>query len=555
MATKIKVLPAELADKIAAGEVIERPASVVKELVENSLDAGSNLVTVEIEDGGKRRIIVMDDGEGMIREDALLALERHATSKVYAEGDLNVIKTLGFRGEALPSIAAVSRLCLITRTHNELSGTKILVESGQIRRVEETGSPPGTRVEVNDLFCNLPARRKFLRGVRSESAHIIEVITRMALIHSSVGFVLKHNNRVLFNLPSTQEERARIRAILGKKVALQLIRVEERHGFGEIRGWASVPTYIRGSSKGIYIYVNGRYIRDKLISHAISEAYRRFIPPKMYPVIILSLSLPFSDVDVNVHPAKREVRFRRGDEIHRLVSDLLKHVLGHPAEAKPHEEVVGVSEALFSYSVPSVITRDEEVVLTPTWQMVGQIKGTYLVVAGEEGVMIVDQHAAQERIIYEGLKTALEGKKMPQQPFLLPQPIEMKREEMELLLGHRAALARVGVQLEEFGERTVAVTSIPSFLQGADLQSLLEALSEELAERGEEDTLAHVLDRVCVLLACRGAIKANRRLQEEEVQSLLRGWEEAGQPATCPHGRPLFVKWSWKEWEGWFRRG
>ena len=554
MVAKIKILPAEMVDKIAAGEIIERPASVVKELVENSLDAGSSVMTVEIEEGGKKRITVMDDGEGMTREDALLAIERHATSKVYAEGDLNAIRTLGFRGEALPSIAAVSRLRLITRPHDELSGTQILIEGGHVKAVEEIGSPPGTRIEMVDLFYNLPARQKFLRGIRSESAHIIEVITRMALINSSVGFVLKHNNRILFNLPSTQDERSRIRNIFGKEVASHLVRVEGKEQGGEVRGWATIPPYCRGSSKGIYIYVNGRYVRDKLVSHAVSEAYRRFIPAKMYPVVILSLSIPLSYVDVNVHPTKMEVRFQRGDEIHRLVSHVLKRVLSHIALAKPHEEVVSVRETASPYSVPPVITSDEEVVLTPPWRMVGQLKGTYVVVEGDEGVMVFDHHAAQERILYERLKASLQGKKVSQQPLLIPQPVEVKREDMELLLGHRAELARVGLTLEEFGEKAVAVTSIPSFLQGEDMQSLLEALSEELTERGEGDTLEQVLERACVFLACREAIKANRRLQEEEVHSLLREWEEAGRPATCPHGRPLFVKWSWRELESWFRR-
>ena len=249
-----------------------------------------------------------------------------------------------------------------------------------------------------------------------------------------------------------------------------------------------------------------------------------------------------------------EVRFRRGDEIHRLVSDSLKRVLDHLALAKPHEEVVGVRETVSPYSVSPVIISDEEVALAPTWQMVGQLKGTYLVMASEDGVMIVDQHAAHERILYERLQAVLQGRKVPQQPFLIPQPVEVKREDMELLLGHRADLARVGLALEEFGEKAVAVTSIPSFLQGENMQSLLEALSEELAEEREGDTLEQVFDRACVFLACRGAIKANRRLQEEEVQSLLREWEEAGRPATCPHGRPLFVKWSWRELESWFKR-
>ncbi|MBN1254542.1 MAG: DNA mismatch repair endonuclease MutL [Deltaproteobacteria bacterium] len=555
MKSKIRVLPPDIVSKIAAGEIIERPASVVKELVENSLDAGSGVITVEIEEGGKKRITVMDDGEGMVKEDAFLALERHATSKIYDEKDLNILGTLGFRGEALSSIAAVSCVSLITRAHDEISGTRILVEDGRVQGAEEIGCPPGTRLEIKDLFYNVPARQKFLRGVQTEMAHIIEVITRMALVHSSVGFILKHNNRVVFNLPSTQEERSRIRAILGKEVTTQLVRVEASNGFGVVQGWATVPTYIRGSSKGIYIYVNGRYIRDKLIFHAVSEAYRRFIPARMYPVTILSLSIPFSEVDVNVHPAKMEVRFRRGEELHRLICDSLKDALSHFPTIKSYE-ASEIREEMAPYSAPSSLAIGTERISSspPLWRMTGQLKGTYLVIEGEEGVMIIDQHAAHERILYERLKKALEGEKISQQPFLIPQPIEVKKDEKELLVGYRFELARVGLEIEEFGERAVSVTSIPSFLQGEDLQSLLEALSEELAERGEGGAFDRVLDRLCVLLACRGAVKANHRLQEEEVNSLLREWEEAGQPTTCPHGRPLLITWSWREVEGWFRR-
>jgi DNA mismatch repair protein MutL len=554
MDTKIRVLPADVAGKIAAGEVIERPASVVKELLENALDAQSRIITIEIEEGGKRRIMVMDDGEGMTQADALLALERHATSKIYGEEDLAAIRTLGFRGEALPSIAAVSRLSLITRTHDALSGTQVAVEGGEIKGVEEIGSPPGTRVEVADLFYNLPARRKFLKGAQSELTHIIEVITRQALVDSSVGFALKHNDRVLFNLPPTTDERARIRAILGKEVASCLVRVQGAQGVGELRGWASLPDYGRGTAKGIYSYVNGRYIRDKLISHAIAEAYRGIIAAKMYPVIILFLSVPLSEVDVNCHPAKLEVRFKKGADIHRLVHDALKAALSPPRETRLYE-VSEIKEDMAAYSAVPPLASRPEMIPSPTWRMVGQIKGTYLVLEGTEGVMIIDQHAAHERILYERLKNALHGGGVSQQPFLIPQPIELKREEKELLIEYRAELARMGLELEEFGEKSVVVQAIPAFLQGEDLRVLLETLSEELGERGEGDAVEHCLDRICMLLACRGAVKANQRLQEGEVQSLLAQWEAGAQPVTCPHGRPLLVKWGWREFERWFRRG
>jgi DNA mismatch repair protein MutL len=274
----------------------------------------------------------------------------------------------------------------------------------------------------------------------------------------------------------------------------------------------------------------------------------------MYPVVILFLSIPFSEVDVNCHPAKMEVRFRRGEEIHRLVFDLIRSALMHPQEEQSYE-VSEVKEEKAPYAVPAPRTLGAETIFPPVWRMVGQLRGTYLVVEGDAGVMIVDQHAVHERILYERVKRSLHGERLSQQPFLIPQPVEVKREEKELLMGYRAALAAIGLEVEEFGDRNVAVHSIPSFLQGEDLQALLEALSEELAERGEGDTVEHVLDRICMFMACRGAIKANRRMQEEEVRSLLRDWEEIAQPLTCPHGRPLAVTWSWREVEGWFKRG
>jgi DNA mismatch repair protein MutL len=274
----------------------------------------------------------------------------------------------------------------------------------------------------------------------------------------------------------------------------------------------------------------------------------------MYPAAILFISIPLSEVDVNCHPAKTEVRFRNGEGIHRLVFDALRGALLRTPEAASGA-LPEVKEARVPYSAAPQHAPVPDMIPPPAWRMVGQIKGTYIVVEGDDGVMIVDQHAAHERILYEKLKNALRGEQAAQQPFLIPQPIELKKEEKELLVGNRAALAQLGLELEEFGERTVVVHAIPSFLQGDDLHTLLEALSAELAERGRGDSIAQSLDRICALLACRGAIKANRRMQEEEVRALLAQWQGARQPATCPHGRPLFVAWGWREFEGWFRRG
>lgn len=552
MGGKIRVLPPEVARKIAAGEVIERPASVVKELVENSLDAGGRMIRVEVREGGKGMICVMDDGEGMTPGDALIALQRHATSKIYTEGDLEAITTLGFRGEALPSIAAVSQLNLVTRQRDAVSGVKISVQGGEVVAVKECGTPPGTRVEVRDLFYNLPARHKFLKGEQAELAHVIEAITRQALFYHRVGFCLIHDDKVVFDLPAVQDPLARIRGVLGKGVASQLRPIGADNGGVSVQGWASPPGYFRGSPKGIYIYVNGRFVRDRLISHAIAEAYRGILPPRMYPVVILAISLSPSQVDVNCHPSKVEVRFRESDTVYRLVREALagsayqrEEILSPPAqlregvatyEAKPR------SAAAFGELTPS------------SWRVVGEIKGTYLVVEGEGGVMIIDQHAAHERLIYDELKGALKAGGYAQQSLLIPELVELKGEEEALLLRHREALARLGLVIEEFGQRCVAVKAIPTFLVGEALRPILEALCEELVHRGVGDTIDAVLDRVCALLACRGAVKGGRRLQLAEIEALIASWFAAGSPPTCPHGRPLCVRWGWGEFTGWFRR-
>ena len=554
MATKIRVLSPEVVRKVAAGEVIERPASVVKELLENSLDAGSGRIRVEVEDGGRQKIGVLDDGEGMTQEDALLALERHSTSKISQEKDLDGIRTLGFRGEALPSIAAVSRLRLVTRTAEELAGTCIVGEGGQIVDVRSTGSPPGTWVEVKDLFYNLPARRKFLRGARTELAHIIEVVTRMALMYCSTGFKLLHNKRSVLDLSPSQHEEVRLRDALGKEVASKLRRIDMSWEEGGIHGWATDPTYARGSSKGIYTYVNGRYVRDKLLSHAISEAYRSFIPAGTYPVAVLAVSIPFSQVDVNVHPMKMEVRFQKAPEVHRLVAEGLRSALGHPRSGivKPRG-LIRVQEDVGLYAVSSVEPRGDQKTTIP-WRTVGQLKGSYVVVEGDDGVMILDQHAAHERLLYYQLMKSLEEKTLPQQRLLLPQTVDLRREEVQTLVAHQGELAALGLELEEFGKSTVAVKAIPTFLEPEDLQSLLESLSAELLEHESGGSMSAVFEKLCAQLACQGAVRANRRLRDEEIDYLLKEWAATGQPATCPHGRPFFVKWSWREVERWFGR-
>jgi len=554
MTPVIKILPPDVIGKIAAGEVIERPASVVKELIENSLDAKSSTIRVTIEGGGRNRIVVSDDGHGMDTEDAIRSMERHATSKLAHEDDLCHITTLGFRGEALPSIAAVSRLTLTTRLQDSSTGIRIKAEGGHIVEAVETGAPYGTRVEVDDLFYNLPARRKFLRGEKTEAAHVIETIIRMALDRYTVAFRLIHDGRSLFDLPPTDQELARIRAVMGKELIRHLVPVNYSEGHYRISGWVSRPTLTKGSAKGIYTYVNGRYVRDKILSHALSVAYQGLISPKTYPVAILAVSIPFDEFDVNVHPAKLEIRFKHSSEVHRMVTHGLIQVLqagrmnGPP---EPEQQVVREEKPAYYTGVTAVAPAPAEG--SWPWRTVGQLMNTYLVLEHTEGVILLDQHAVHERVLYEQLRSR-GPVRLPQQRLLIPQLCDMARDDIALLLEHQSELQTSGLELEEYGPRTIAVTALPAVLQGQDITSFLESLSRQIALTGRVNSVGDIGHTIATLVACRGAIKAGRRLDEAEVRALLRQWDALGRPTTCPHGRPLIKEWRWNDIERWFNR-
>jgi len=542
---KVRSLPPELVSKIAAGEVIERPASVVKELVENSLDAGAGRVRVELIAGGKRSVRVIDDGEGMAPEDAELAIQRHATSKISSEEDLQRIVTLGFRGEALAAMASVSRLSLVSRAEG-CPAVRLYVEGGELKERAEVGAPRGTQVEVKDLFFNLPARRKFLKGTGTELGHCLEAVVRMALAYPQVAFSALHEGRRLMELPPVKEERDRVAAVLGRELHPHLTEVEGSEGAYSIRGWVTLPPYARGNTRGIYLYVNGRYVRDRLLQRVLGEVYGGLLPRGTYPVAVLKLQLPPEEVDVNIHPTKMEVKFRDPQRVYELLRGALERALApttwSPKATAPPPPPPELREAPTPYAPTLPMAPPEE---RPRLRPLGQIGGTYILVEGEEGLLIVDQHAAHERVLYERLR----GEEVPCQRLLLPQVVELSEGEVEALLGQREVLGRCGFELEAFGPRTLAVKAIPTLIRAHEVKQVLQALAGELEEASEDG-----LERARKLLACRGAIKANTPLGEEDMRRLLEELEATPHPRTCPHGRPTAIEITLEELARRFKR-
>ncbi len=593
---RVRVLSAELANRIAAGEVVERPASVVKELAENAVDAGARRVHVRLEQAGKALVAVEDDGTGMGREDAVLALERHATSKIAVAEDLDAISTLGFRGEALPSIASVSRFRLLTRTAGEAAGVEVTVEGGKVAGVRAAGAPKGTTVEVRDLFYNVPARRKFLKTDATELRAAVEVVTHLALVHSSVGFDLRSDGRVLLAVPPGQAPEDRVAEVVGAEApgGLQWARWQ-----GEGRSFAlaaAAPHEGRGQRRGLRLFVNGRSVQDRLLARAVLEGYRGLLEPGRFPCALLWLHLPPDEVDVNVHPAKREVRFRDEGQVFRWV-------LGRTAEAlaaaswgrRPANRVSGestgptrgeepraqrpeigrVADALASYA-----GREAARVPVPRWspapspraalplegprgeaplrrfgglRHLGAFDATYLLFEDEDSrdLVLLDQHAAHERVLYEGLladRTA--GPRT--QALLFPLTLECSAAELAAYGERRALLAGLGFRVEEFGPTALAVAETPAGFPAAAVEAAIrDVLEDQELGPGEPERRREAAAR---RLACAGAVKAKKALLPSEARELLARLEGLRHPTHCPHGRPLLVRLSRAEVEGMFHR-
>jgi len=563
-ASRIRVLPEELANKIAAGEVVERPASVVKELVENALDAGARSIVVEVRDGGRRLIRVEDNGEGMGPEDALLAFQRHATSKIARPEDLSAIRTLGFRGEALPSIAAVSRMKITARRREDLDGFCVELEGGVIQRAEAAGCPAGTVVEVRDLFFNVPARMKFLKGARAETDQISDVVGRAALGAEKVAFQLSVGGRELFRVSGNGAFPTRIAGLFGRKVLESLIPVEWTLGEMKLRGWISRPDTTRATAREIIIFINGRPVRDRVVLHAVLDAFRSVGPRDRYPAAVMFIETPPSGVDVNVHPAKHEVRFADGAAVHQLVSRGCRAALegaGIPVAAHTVDSLSGFEQlpapaqrvaqrawpaeawderpSRFHEPPLRLIPKPAAEHDLARLPLVGQFHNTYIVLDGGDELILVDQHAAHERILFHRLRAEIQRGEASFQRLLVPQVVELPSRKGRLLEANIERLRNLGLEVELFGESSAVVKGISPHLKGAEVVQMLQDLADELADMPSSSRVEEGLDRLVIVMACHGAIRSGKTLEHREMQRLLEELDRVPGAMTCPHGRPV----------------
>jgi DNA mismatch repair protein MutL len=555
--SKIQVLPPEVSEKIAAGEVIERPFSVVKELVENSLDAGAAEIRVELQAGGKRLVKVQDDGAGMSPEDARLCLERHATSKISNEADLERISTLGFRGEALASIAAVSDLVLRTSDGGAEAGTQVSRKGDGPAQVEVTAFPRGTSVEVRDLFFNLPARRKFLRSDQSELGLTVRYLTGAALAYPEVRFVLTHGRREIINCPAVGSLKERIFQLYGKDTLDGLMAVDFREGESGVSGFGSRPPGGRTDKARQLFFVNRRPVKDRVLQAALNQAYRGFLEKELYSEAFLFVSIPAGEVDVNVHPSKAEVRFRDSQHVFYLVLRAVEAaVLAEQGikEIYPAREDwgggTGISERLGRRYFPgpagpgsqtgTLFTPGPEArEKTSHPQVLGQFLNMYIIAAGEDGLLVIDQHNAHERVLFERYKEVDAQKKWPQQSPLIPILFDLSDGQILTLENNRTLLEESGFAVEAMGGRTYVLNAFPDIFSAEEAKETLFALFEEM---GQEEEAGKKREKVLATFACKSAVKAHEPLPREKMEFLVEELFRTANPAVCPHGRPIIVK-------------
>jgi len=657
---RIHVLSENVANKIAAGEVVERPASVVKELLENALDAGAQRIRVNVEAGGKKLIEVTDDGCGMVRDDAMLAFERHATSKIRNTDDLLNIATLGFRGEALPSIASVSRLRLETHAPEEAAGTVIEIAGGKLLTVEEAGLPPGTAVTVRDLFFNIPARRKFLKAESTELSHVASLVTHYALAHPEMHWELHSATNAMLVAPPVGDHSQRIYQVFGKETLDQLIALSallplERIGLpqpppwrrseqeerqdpvkGEVKlhGFVSRPEIQKLNRNSIFIFVNGRLIRDRLVQHALTEAYRNIIPPTVYPVVLLFLEMPFTEVDVNVHPSKTEVRFRQSSLLHDFIRDSVRAVLmkSRPVPAfmteihaqptaspsltpgardftgnglhvtaadaafalRPQEippfsgrlqfegsgftvegnaavpvarfgpqtfggpaTAVAATTARGENSCSSILIEDEApsgLESLSSLKPVGQVRDSFILAVNPQGLWIIDQHVAHERVLFEKICKQRLAESPEKQQLLMPLIVELTPGQMAVFAEISDELHRNGFDVEPFGSRTIAVKTTAAGVAAADVEHLLHEILDQFEREEQSLNLEKIRTNIAASIACHAAIKINMPLEQHKMEWLLSELAKTDCPMSCPHGRPVVLRYSVRDIQRAFKR-
>jgi len=590
----LRLLSEGTVNRIAAGEVVERPASAVKELVENAIDAGATQVDITIQDGGKTLIAVTDDGSGMSLEELKLAVDRHVTSKlpVAANGDddLMNIASFGFRGEALPSIGAVSRMSISSRADGGDAWT-ISVTGGDKSELQPASSPKGTRIEVRDLFYATPARLKFLKSERAESTAITDQVKRLAMSNASVGFSLRSGARQTLNLPTESGDffdarLKRLAAIMGREFGENALKIEAERDGVRLTGYAALPTFNRGNAQHQFLFVNGRPVRDRLLVGAVRGAYSDFLARDRHPIVALFVDLDPHLVDVNVHPAKTEVRFRDAAVIRGLIVGALRHALaeaGHRASTTvagaalgavrsgagatlgnysnpqrfnpglsdvarelyaPQDQSILPGVAGLSGQIDAVQSSPEPVPMAvhPLGVARGQVHETYIVAQTEDGIVIVDQHAAHERLVYERMKKALSQGEVARQILLIPEVIELEEPEVERLLERAEQLSELGLAIEPFGPGALVVREMPALLGDSDIKGLIADLADDLAELDESLSLKERLEDVCSTMACHGSVRAGRRLNGDEMNALLREMERTPHSGQCNHGRPTYVE-------------
>ena len=605
----IRLLPPRLVNQIAAGEVIERPASVVKELVENSLDAGARSIEVRVEGGGRRLIRVTDDGLGIPREELALALSRHATSKIASLEDLEQVASLGFRGEALPSIASVSRLRLVSRTADAETAWELVSDGGETADLEPVPAahPPGTMVEVRELFYNTPARRKFLRTEATEFRHVEDVLRRLAMSRPGVAWHLVHNRRTVWKLPAAdavEGEAERLGRLLGGRFVEHAFHLRTEHGGMLLHGWIAQPAHSRSQPDQQFFFVNGRSVRDRLVGHAIRQAFSDVLHHGRHPAYVLFLELDPAEVDVNVHPAKHEVRFRESRLVHDFLFRSLHRAIaeagpgraaGAPAAeatgpaAQPLPEataarpappprqqampLAGVRETLAAYEAlhpssqtmampspadseaeaPAAAPDEAEVPLLG--YAIGQLHDIYILAQNREGLVIVDMHAAHERITYERLKSAWAGAGLVRQPLLVPVTVEVAAHEAERVASEPETFRALGFEIDRLGPETLVVRQVPALLADTDVERLVRDLVADVVAHGSSARVEERIHELLATMACHGSVRAHRRLSREEMNALLRDMERTERSGQCNHGRPTWRQISLAELDRFFMRG
>ncbi len=577
--SRVRLLSDTLASQVAAGEVIERPASVVKELVENSIDAQAQSIEVMIRRGGISLIRVTDDGSGMDRDDALLCLERHATSKIRTAADLATIGTLGFRGEALPSIASVSRFRLTTREKEAVAGTEVIVSGGKLETARDGGDAPGTQIEVRSLFYNLPARRKFLRSENTETRNIEHQLNLQAIGHSAIAFSFLRDERLVFQLPATRSLRERIRDLSGSDLLARLLEIEPpARAKIQLRGFIGQAGVSRATRTQQFVFVNGRAIESPVISAGLKEGYHTALMKGQFPVTFLFLELPPSEVDVNVHPAKREVRFRDPAGVREAVVAAIRRTLesdrstwqeqfrGPPPTDPPFVRPAAAPaldpEPAFAIEPAETPPRDQRFFPNETraaapahrFQILGVLNKLYVLMENAEGLVLVDQHAAHERILFEELRRRMEEQGVPSQRLLLPQIVSLPPRDAEWIERNLHTLQKMGLGVEEFGRHTFKLESLPPFLSGTDPARLLQEVIDSLKSASHSTSPLRLGEDMIAKTVCRHAVKANDPLRHAEVEKLIRDLLECELPYCCPHGRPTMIQISLGELEKKFGR-